>query len=206
MSSGRTEFPKGENSLFRPGKNFHLNACVGVNGGPYDLHDYANGYFDSGEILIERIRENESRVDILVYPLVFTYRHALELSIKYLAERLPPLFGVSVKIESTHNLTDNWDKVRVFMERFLEVSEDESGKEHIQMVDQVVKDFVQIDPFGQTFRFPETKGGKPHLLNTNIINVEVVGDSMVCVRNVFSAWFYCISEAYSYGCQFTEEY
>ena len=44
--------PFKENALFRGLQN-HLsrfNACVGNNGGPYDLYDYAEGYFEENKL------------------------------------------------------------------------------------------------------------------------------------------------------------
>ena len=42
-----------ENALFR-GLTAHgrYNACVGNNGDPYDLYDYAQGYFEATGILV----------------------------------------------------------------------------------------------------------------------------------------------------------
>lgn len=74
------------NDLFRPGDDWQLNAFVGRNGGPYELDDYADGYFLSGRRLVDSLLENPTFLDVIIYPLVFTYRHAIELVLKYLAE------------------------------------------------------------------------------------------------------------------------
>lgn len=34
------EYDPSANALFRNGPDVHMNACVGDNGGPYDLEDY----------------------------------------------------------------------------------------------------------------------------------------------------------------------
>jgi len=36
-----------QNDVFKHVDNDQLNACVGNNGGPYDLYDYAKGYFEA---------------------------------------------------------------------------------------------------------------------------------------------------------------
>lgn len=41
-----------QNGLFRPGRDFNLNACVGINGGPADFHRQAWGCFEAGERLV----------------------------------------------------------------------------------------------------------------------------------------------------------
>ena len=74
------------NALFRPGGDGSLNACVGDNGGRYDLFDYAHGYFAATRKILEaaKVVEVGLAVDTLVYPACYNFRHSLELFIKYL--------------------------------------------------------------------------------------------------------------------------
>ena len=53
-------------------------ACVGSNGGTYDINIF-NGYNEAVRIIYENIKYLE---DILVYPLVFDMRHVIELGMK----------------------------------------------------------------------------------------------------------------------------
>src|SRR5688572_30124182 len=80
-----------ENELFRGELAWSdKNACVGNNGGPYDLYDYADGYFDATRGLLEiALAAPDSNrpwvtIDILVYPICLNFRHAIELYLKYL--------------------------------------------------------------------------------------------------------------------------
>ncbi len=68
--------PYSYNSLFRPGPNSSLNACVGANGGPYDFGSYAEGFFEAGFQIVDAIKRGEWTTDILIYPAVFDFRHA----------------------------------------------------------------------------------------------------------------------------------
>ena len=85
------------NALFRGGPNCDLNACVGENGGPYDLRDYGQGFFDGGVAIIDAARERRAPVDVLVYPAAFAFRHGIELYIRHILaslaqlRRFPPL-------------------------------------------------------------------------------------------------------------------
>src|SRR5689334_20004211 len=101
-----------QNSLFRSGPDSHLNACVGRNGGPADLARYATGYFDAGARLIRSLEDDHSWVDCLVYPIVMLYRHAIEVALKCLAKKIPPLFDDHAELRMTHKLIDNWAIVR----------------------------------------------------------------------------------------------
>lgn len=70
-----------QNSTFRLGKNIHLNACVGYNGFP-NIHTYQLGYYKATIALIESANKNSYDADALVYPIVFSARHAIELFLK----------------------------------------------------------------------------------------------------------------------------
>ena len=59
MVTGQRRFamskpPTKANTVFKgsQGADWQLNACVGDNGGPYDLYDYAQGYFEATRVLI----------------------------------------------------------------------------------------------------------------------------------------------------------
>ena len=85
-----------QNDLFR-GENtqYHLNACVGKNGGPWKLFDYAYGYFHAADLAVESLVENPMRVDVAIYQIAYMYRHAVELSLKSLTWQSSPGFGPS---------------------------------------------------------------------------------------------------------------
>ncbi|WP_437287504.1 hypothetical protein [Sorangium sp. So ce406] len=185
------------NDLFRPGEYAHLNACVGSNGGPYDLDDYAQGYFRAGHRLVQSIIADTLYIDLLVYPLVFTYRHALELGIKYLATRLPPLWDEEPSPKLTHKLLDNWRLVRPLLER----DEAFSSSETVPTFEKILKDFVELDARGEAFRFPEDKDANHHLAETSHINVLVVGETMVLAHDLLSFWAEMTRQLWSTKCE-----
>jgi len=55
-----------QNDLFRPDfDRIDFNACVGDNGGPYDLYDYAYGYFDATRLLLKSVGRTGSVNELL---------------------------------------------------------------------------------------------------------------------------------------------
>lgn len=177
-----------QNDLFRRGLQIRLNACVGPNGGPYDFADYARGYFLAARELVDSLEKESNYVDILVYPLCYAYRHAVELGLKHLARELPRLYGDKKEIQLTHNLNDNWQQVRPYLTRARRYLDADSSA--IPYVDKVLADFLDFDPSGEVFRFPENKKGERHLQDTRIINVEVLGTYMNKLADIFEFWFY----------------
>lgn len=66
------------NPLFTNGENHQMNACVGDNGGPYNLFDYGRGFFEGGHAAVKSAQDYIGPVDLLVYPAAFAYRHGIE--------------------------------------------------------------------------------------------------------------------------------
>lgn len=173
------------NELFRPGSVGCMNACVGENGGPYDFFDYAWGFFGAADAAVEAALSHDEPVDVLVYPISFCYRHAVELSLKHLAQELPPLWGEQAAFRVNHKLIDTWTDMSGYLKRSPEF--DPSG-ELIPFVDRLLTDFLEFDSTGQVFRYPKDRLGAPHLQDARIINVLVLRDAMRDAREAFKHW------------------
>lgn len=183
--------------LFQGGKIGQLNACVGNNGGPYDFNDYSRGYFVAGARIVESlIKEcatypgSPSNIDILIYPLVFTFRHAIELGLKHLTKMLANIFEVNPNLNPSHKLIDTWEFVQLHLNKLLTEQDD---LDQVNIVDKILKDFVQLDSKGETFRYPEARDGTLHLQNMSVINVQVFGEAMIHLSKVFDHWFFVVS-------------
>jgi hypothetical protein len=172
------------NSLFRPGADVNLNACVGINGGPYDLFDYATGYFQAAAAILASAESRAIPVDIAVYPLVFNFRHAIELSLKHFARVLPQLSGEPEAIKMTHKLADNWAVVRPLLVQTTAFD----PKSTLPPFDQIVKDLIQFDPNGEVFRFPSSRDGTQHLEDVALINLKVVADTAHVAEEIVDFW------------------
>jgi hypothetical protein len=172
----RDDFGHKHNGLFRPGSDFRLNACVGRNGGPADFGRIARGFFEAGKCLVASLEVDRLNIDLLVYPIVFNYRHGLEAALKYLVKRLPRLFGERGVAKPNHDLLVNWGKVRGYLER--PDMPDDQDREWIETVERRLREFAEIDPQGECFRYPEAKDGSPYLRDTSLISIEVFGSQI----------------------------
>jgi hypothetical protein len=61
-----------------------------------------DGYKQAGDLMVRRTIDRPSTRDFLVFPILFTYRHFLELSLKYMLAT----FGPHVSIEPNWNTHD----------------------------------------------------------------------------------------------------
>jgi hypothetical protein len=67
---------KKSNSVFQGLQKYaDYNACVGENGGRYDLYDYACGYFEATDTLLKAVKHGKCTIDDIVYPTCLTFRH-----------------------------------------------------------------------------------------------------------------------------------
>jgi hypothetical protein len=178
-----------QNDLFRPDfDRTDFNACVGDNGGPYDLYDYAHGYFDATRLLLKSVGNSGSVNDLLVYPICLNFRHAVELFIKYLISDLAKLTRSKAKFRATHSLEANWSTAM----NLIKQTKFDVNPNEIKLITNVVTDIMEVDPNGNIFRYPESIKGDRHLKDWAIVNLAVVGDVFSSLFKVVEDWHFKI--------------
>lgn len=180
-----------QNDLFRGLQNdlSRLNACVGNNGGPYDLYDYSWGYFEGTRLLLADAKVPGATIDVLVYPICFNFRHAVELYVKYIIADLSRLQGIGLRYQAGHSLLQNWKKAKKLLKAIDHAADDAA------LFEKVVRHIEQVDPTGQTFRYPESIKYDQHLTNWPSINLAVVEYHYVRLFAVAKDWQYRIDHA-----------
>lgn len=166
-----------ENDVFRGVPAWSSkNACVGDNGGPYDLYDYADAYFDATRGLLEIALDapNPERpwvtIDLLVYPICMNFRHAVELFLKYLITAQAKKIGSNEKYRTNHSLGKNWNTALGLINATkLKVTDQE-----LETLARVVESIQEVDPKGEIFRYPESIKGDQHLKDWRLINLRLL--------------------------------
>lgn len=174
------------NSLFRPGPDEYMNACVGDNGGPYSFGAYGEGFFQAGHRLFASAKAEGIVPDLLVYPLAFCYRHGIELYLKHLVTLSAEKLGLAIQYNKNHSLQQNMKLLSQAPEAapawvFEPVIE-------VGIAADIINDFCQIDPTGQVFRYPEDIKGNKHLTDLAVINLEVLHDGMRLLHEWLEKW------------------
>lgn len=175
------------NALFRSGPVTEYNACVGENGGPYDFIDYSKGFFDGAQEIAVAIKERNGIVDLLVYPICFSFRHGIELYLKALVQTASNFHGSNNTYRKNHSIDEHW---KIIVEYFDKLDVRIIDKAEIGIARDIIADFVQIDPTGQVFRYPEDLKGNAHLTGLKLINVEVLSDGMKMLHDLLESWYY----------------
>jgi hypothetical protein len=180
-----------QNDLFRGLQNHlsRLNACVGNNGGPYDLYDYAWGYFEGTRLLLADAKAPGATIDVLVYPICFNFRHAVELYVKYVIADLSRVQGTGQQYQPRHSLLRNWKKAKKLLKAIDHTADDAA------LFEEVVRHIEEVDPTGQTFRYPESIKYDQHLKDWPSINLAVVEQHYARLFAVAKNWQYGIDHA-----------
>jgi hypothetical protein len=122
---------------------------------------------------------------LLIYPAAFSFRHGIELYVKHLLILADRFLSTGVRIKKTHMLSDNWNSLSNLLSR---LPPEAVNQLEVSNVDDIIADFIQIDPSGQVFRYPEDIKGNKHLTALGVINVEVLADGMRVVFDCFETW------------------
>lgn len=165
------------------------------------FREYSWGYFSAGERLLSSIYENRMSIDLMVYPVIYIYRHAIELALKHLARGLPALWDDEFDIKLSHKLKDNWLVVRPYLLK----SQNFGGADLLAKVDVILDDFVKIDPSGEVFRFPESREGDLFLHDIAHINLLVFGQAMQSLQEIFEFWFDTLDQLWDFKCEMFQQ-
>jgi hypothetical protein len=135
-------------------------------------HLYAEGYREAAERVYESWRAQ--RLDYLVFPLVFLYRHYVELRLKQLLQSSARLLELPRDWQCNHQIDNLWHVLAPLLRR---ISPD--GRERdLQNAERLVIELATRDPYSFEFRYPETREGRRHLADLERLDVVKFCDAM----------------------------
>lgn len=156
-----------ENKTFKRGDNFHLNACVG-NNGFIDLYTYQCGYYEATMSLIKSVKKSTDTIDLLIYPIVYSARHTIELFVKDQLFKLKYINSKAKggkfesKLIDTHNIKELWTDFKKLS------AVDRRYKPYTTTLNEYISDFSNVDNTGETFRYPFSHENIRHLTDLAI--------------------------------------
>ena len=171
MKKGKTLEP----GLLASDSDWHNNACL--NYMPDHGTAYTEGYRRAADILINHIDESGRDQDFLVYPVLFLYRHHLELLIKQIIGLALALAEDPDKHQykkDDHNLNNLWPLAQKLI---LEV-DDSYRPSDFKIVKEVVKALHQADERATDFRYARRNDGIRSLEGIHYVNTRRFGKKM----------------------------
>jgi hypothetical protein len=163
------DWPKAGDSFFGAG-SWKAEGVLGA----FVEHDgyyyYAAAYKEAGDELVQAVLDDRLQADSAVYPVLYLYRHYVELILK-------DIVGIGAKLEKSgaaspghHIVRDLWqNEVRPLLERTFP----EGKKEDTDIVEKCVLELASIDASGEASRYPtKKKGGDPTWPKTEQLNLD----------------------------------
>jgi hypothetical protein len=177
--------PKKGDCLFRGDlRDWMNNACLNVMGNG-DAYAYKAGYRRGAEILVDYVCQNSRDQDFLVYPIIFLYRHHVELVLKRIIRRVPYVIDSRLTAAQKQHLVNHrldllWRDLRAMLPAVCKgAGWDEIDGAHIEGIDDYIRQLSKLDADSFSFRYSHSKRGRPSLpRDLKNINLRHFGDLM----------------------------
>lgn len=180
-------WPNKDDDLLELGDDWTNNATLNYSSD--ELNIYSEGYKQAGDILSERLQKNRTGLDFLVYPLIFLYRHHIELELKIIVKEGSYLLDGERIMRNHHKLNNLWDDAKKIIEKIWPDGE----KDELNAVEKTVLQLSDLDPGSFAFRYDRDKdGNKP---NPDLKHIDIKKFSEV-INNI-SAFFDGVGTAIS---------
>jgi hypothetical protein len=163
------DWPKTGDSLFSGSGDWNAEAVLGVFDGN-GLYEYATAYKDAADALVEGVLSHRLVADSTVYPVLYLYRHYVELILKginHIGEQLHKTPNQSLE---GHRIDDLWQTVRPQLEQAFP----EAAKAVTDAVEKCIREWAEIDGSGEAFRYAgkrQSQGGGQTLTRGRQVNL-----------------------------------
>lgn len=140
-----------------------------------------SGYKRAADLMVEHATAHPAQRDTLVFPVIFNYRHFLELSLKYLIWT----YGRTVEIDpiwNSHDLGKLWTRLKKVLDRYGSADDDGSTA----AVAQIVAEFATVDPDSFSNRYPVDTKGRPIALVHEHLDLAALAEVMDGVDGFFT--------------------
>lgn len=145
-----------------------------------------DGYEQAASILIDKASCTRFMNDSLIYPIIFLYRHMIELSLKELIETFGGRVNITPELKG-HNLAKLWQKYQE-MCKALEVDDTDEASPHMS---KIINEFNEVDPTSTSFRYHVDNKG-------NVLDLKHREIDLVRLRDVMKGVYNYFSGSYSY--------
>lgn len=118
--------------------------------------------------MIKAVNESLCKEDFLVYPIVFCYRHFIELALKAILNRMCKLQMIEQDFNKDHYVGSDKGNFKMFLDNCDKIYPGEQfPKDTINTIDKISK----LDPDSYRFRYEKDIKDQPNFPNTLKINI-----------------------------------
>lgn len=137
-------------ALFEADADIHQNAHLDRVRGSWWC--YAGAYLQAAKLLLPQCKSFGDR-NTLSYPILFLYRHYVELTLKYIIRQGNGILAKPHPMPKRHDLPHLWN-ICVSIADELDLRP--ILREEIRSITAHIEEFAAVDPFGDGFRFPDS--------------------------------------------------
>ncbi len=206
---GPTPPPRKKEVLFGSGQDSHRNACIAQ----WDADwTYSRGFRRAAERLAEHVCDTDTDQDVLIYPIVYLYRHHVELVFKAIIKSASGLLDrelteQDLKILGRHGLWELWQTARPLLNPVCDRADNPPFPvADLEGVDSYIRQIHEHDPDGLRFRYGTLKAkgasqsGFRSSLNPRLklVNVRVFAAAMEKLADYLEGiegWFVVLEDA-----------
>jgi hypothetical protein len=180
--TGRPD-PYPNDPFFKRKYDAKWNARIGRQG---HEENYLDGYIEAAMELAGAVIEKKmfEKRDTLVLPILHNARHAVELSLKFVTDRLAAVGLVPAPERRNHNIKAYWDRLHAAS----------LGDEKLSQTIMAMKAFIDslslIDRDGQELRYHLNNADDPSLSEYSLANLEVIRESLSELSEIISVLKY----------------
>lgn len=148
-----------------------------------DWYAFAEGYRVAANLLVDRLRSLGVVAEHVCLPILFLYRHFIELSLKALLLDLGELTDAPELTSDRHLLQPLWTK---FRDRLRAANLEAGSVPWLDRIGGWIAEFDRLDSRSYTFRYPVDPRGNAHLRPGQAVDIERVRHIMGEVAGAFA--------------------
>lgn len=159
-----------DEQLFRATATEHWNDIALVAGTTSASFPYTHGFADAGDALVAHARAQGFGQDLLLFPALYCYRHAIELLLKEIVHVGRRWAGEPTEVIRSHDLGYLWSKARPAIEAAWPDAEDET---YLDRLGSVIGQLADVDADGEQFRYGVDTDGRARLLPEALLRMDL---------------------------------
>lgn len=141
------------------------------------------GYFKAGKLLAEECERRPFEINYLVYPMMFNYRHGLEVAMKEIISEYGRHANVYLSDDKDHNLLELWKAY----EQLSGALNPHAGDRSDKAISLLVQDFHSLDKGAVAFRYSTNKDGAEFKFASGVVTIARLRDVMDGCEHYFEA-------------------
>lgn len=173
-------WPRPGDSPFKQSPDSRNNAYINRHGQGRLYHMMA-GYKMAADLLVQHAQTEVRDRDSLVFPIIFTYRQFVELSLKYLIATYGPTVGIEANW-SSHDLSVLWRRLSDVLTGYGHDDMEEADP----VVAGIVAEFSKVDPKSFSYRYPVDRNGGRIPIAHEELDLAILADVMDALDGYFT--------------------